>query len=169
MNWLQVISIIVGSSVLSTLLTIWYSSRKEAREKERLYGPVRFYLMLMKNNSEVRQKLLNSRQSLDKKFGYNDPNNQRMKIFAENSKELVSDWWLYARKVIECFEHNPQYIKKEHWPILDKLFAAHILRKIVSGEETSKGDIAAYDDDVFMEESKNDFVNTFDELRKNIN
>lgn len=91
-----------------------------------------------------------------------------MKIFSENSKELVDNWWTYARKVLECFENNPHYIKKEHWPILDKLFAAHILRKTVSGEETSKGDISAYDDDVFTEDSENTFVKTFDELREKL-
>jgi hypothetical protein len=173
MSWGEIISIILGSSVLSAIFGILYdifSNKRKSKEKrrEKLYSPLRFYLMLMEKNSNLRKELLKSRQEADKKADYRDPENKRMNKFTADNNELTISWWIYARKVIGLLETAPQYIKKEHWSLIETLFEYHIFRKVVSGEEMAKDDSWLYGDDIFEKESRNGFVLAMEELYKKI-
>jgi|GEM_PF-2503776 hypothetical protein len=174
MNWGQVISIILGSSVLATIFGIlsdqWKDQKRiKGEQKEKLYGPLRFYLMLMEKNYKLRQELLKSRQEADQKSGFRGPEvEERMKKFTSDSRELIKNWWLYARKIIKLLENNPQYVKDEDWQLIETLFESYMFRNVVSGEESQKEGYCHYGDDIFEKEVKNEFVVTLDELRKKI-
>lgn len=173
MSWGQAISIILGSSVLAAIFSSvadWWRDKNKTEDdrREKLYSPLRFYLMLMDKNSELRKELIKSRFVADKRLGHTGANHDELeKKFRSDNEELIGTWWLYARKVIGLFENNPQYIKDEHWPLVEKLFESHLLRKIVSGEENQKP-FWLYDDAIWEKDTKNEFVATLSELYEKI-
>lgn len=173
MDWGQVISIILGSSVLAAFFGFiadgWRDKQKSENERqEKLYSPLRFHLMLLERNAKLRKELIRSRFEADKRFGHVGSNHEELeKKFRSDNNELVDGWWTYARKIIELFENNSQYIKDKHWPLVEKLFESHLFRKVVSGEESQKP-FWLYDDATWEKDTKNEFVATLDELYKNI-
>jgi hypothetical protein len=173
MSWQEAISIILGSSVLAAVFGFiadgWRDKKKSENERrEKLYSPLRFYLMLMEKNSKLRQELIKSRFEADKRFGHAGANHDELeRKFRSDNNELIEAWWLYARKVISLFENNPQYIKDVHWPLIEKLFESHILRKVVSGEESQKP-FWLYDDAIWEKDTKNEFVAILIELYEKI-
>ncbi len=169
MDWLQVISIIVGSSVLSTLINIWYSARQKDNEREKLYQPLRFYLMLINHNSKLGAKLLESRQKMDKQLNYSDPDNKRRKKYGEDNEILLNDRWNYIKKILQLLEQNPQYIKRRHLPLINELFESYFLRKYVLGEKTPKDNWDVYDENIFGKGDGSEFIKKLDELSKIVN
>ena len=168
---------ILGSTVIATIIGFFlgwvkdffqHKNKKNEEREEKLYSALRFYLMLIELNAKIGKELMLSRQQADKLADYCDPENKRMNKFRENNKKLVSSWWLYARKVLKYFEDAPQYIKKEHWALIEKLFEFHIFRKIVSGEETYEDNFYVYDENVFIKLDSNEFIQILNELYKKI-
>ncbi len=172
-GWGQVISIILGSSVLAAVFGFvadgWRDRRKgEIERKEKLYGPLRFHLMHMEKNFKLRQELLKSRHEAGKKWGYTGANYEQLeKKFSSDNTELIDVWWLHAEKVIKLFEDNPKYIKDGHWSLVEKLFESYLFRKVVSGEKTQKP-FWLYDDATWEKDTKNEFVVTLNELYEKI-
>ena len=163
-----VVATIVGF-VLGAVKEFFQSQREENREREeKLYSSLRFYSMLIDINAETRKELLDSRQKADKIANFIDPDDKRMKKFQEDNRELIGNWWSYARKILTCFENAPQYIKKEHQPLVEKIFKTHVFRKVVSGEEVYKDAHGVYDDEVFLKDNSNEFVEALNELYRQI-
>lgn len=169
---------ILGSTVVATVVGFalgWvkesYQSwrRKELEREERLYSSLRLNLMLMNGNTKTKQEILVSRHNAEKKEGYVDrTGGARMKKFTEDYKNLTEDWWGLARKVLYDIRENPQYIKEEDWPIIEKLFESHIFRKFITGEATPKDGYWMYDDDITEKDTRNEFVETIKELHERV-
>lgn len=124
--------------------------------------------MLMENNQKMRKEIISSKQSADKSEGYIDRNGERSEKFNNDNKKLIDHWWELARRVLKAIEENPQYIKEEDWLIIEKLFNSYLFRKFISGEETPANNFWKYDDDLIERDTRNEFVNTMNELYTNI-
>ena len=124
--------------------------------------------MLADHNYKLRMNLLKSKQSVDKEMNYKDTENRRREKFNRNIEELLDNWWNLVKKVLKCFEDNPQYIKKEHLPLIDELFEAYLFRKSVLGEKIPKDNYDVYGEDIFTKHNETYFVEIFKKLTEKL-
>jgi len=120
--------------------------RKETERQEKLYGPLRFYLMVMKNNTTTREKL---REDLRKNFKEThknlDPKSAGESLIKYNqqfSTEIagpaINEWWLHIDKVKCLLENFPGLIRKNDWPLIKDFISDLFLREMVVGKAKNK-------------------------------
>src|SRR3989338_11176794 len=128
MNWLQVISIIIGSSMLSTLLNIGYASYKARREDEKryekLYGPLKFNLLMM------RLLVINKKEVLDdiKKWLSIEV---QIDLIEKHMSPLTQRWIKHRDNIKSLFEENPGLIKKNDFNLMSDFMDGCIKREII--------------------------------------
>ena len=151
MDWLQVISIIIGSSLLTKFVDILYSSYKSRKEEDnerqkQLYSQLKFFIKLIKICKTTREELWNDRDKAFKEKTENiQDHHQKGDLLMKNlndSKEfttkLISDNWAYVDSIKKLLEENIKYIRQEDWPIVERFFKEYFIREIVTGKGTYK-------------------------------
>ena len=174
MNWSLIFTIILGSSVIATLVSKIFDWLREKRRREeeqyqKLYAPLRFYLLMMKSNKisrkELREKMKKRHQEL--KNGSSEVLDRMNLRLQPKINLLTKEWWQYLEKIKELLETNSQYIKKEHLIIVYKFIRAYIIREQMYGlyEYHDTYDLFAGED---IEKSCDEFYKALDDLEKEI-
>ncbi len=160
MNLEEIIILIFGSSLIATLTAkIWESiEKKKTEEKERikkLYGPLKFYLLLSDLTKANKEELMADREPVLHLMepGF-DP-------YIKNINALIKKQWEYLEEIRKILESNPGYIKKEHFPLVKDFIDGYIKREII-GKDANKGDRLTND------ERLSKILNAVDALKKEI-
>lgn len=129
MNWLQITSIIIGSSVLSALLNIWYASYKTRKEEEKkryekLYGPLKFNLLMM------RLIVINKKEVLDDIKKWLNVEVQ-INLIEKHVSPLTKKWIKHRDNIKNLFEENPGLIKKDDFSSVSDFMDGCIKREII--------------------------------------
>lgn len=133
MNFQQLIIVILGSSVVATIVTKFFDQFTEKRRSEeekyqKLYGSLTYKLMLMDIFTSNQQDLVK-----DIKNELNDPN-IRIEAYKEDVNPLVVKWLSCKDDVKKLFENYPGYIKKA-----DILLVKDFLDGCIKREITENG------------------------------
>jgi len=120
MDWQQIIFIVLGSSVVATLIIKFFDwlseqERKKEEEYQKLYAPLKFYLSCFKSVIENKDKIIDL--------------SEKQIPLAENERENIPSFETqgkYLEKIKEVLESNPEYIKKEHFPLVQNFINAYI-------------------------------------------
>lgn len=112
MTWQQIILIILGSSVISVMVSNlfnWWQKKKEA-EKERyqkLYGPLKFYLRVIKITKPPFAGLF-----LEELQDYISKRKEEIVLLDQDN--YYDRWLNLLEKITKVIEDNPGLIKKDH-------------------------------------------------------
>lgn len=146
MTWFNLLVIVLGSSVVATVITcVWNLflelRRKEAERKEKLYGPLRLYLKLIKDYRDIptqlREDMRKNHKEITKNLDEKDAGKLLIQSSHRFSKEIgnpaVNERWFYTKKIEDLLKQNSGLIKPNHWLFVEKFFHSLILRKLGVG------------------------------------
>lgn len=168
---------LISSATLATILGVlltwlkeFFQAKKKKKEEqnEKLYRPLLFYFSLVESNIKTEADLIESRLSSTYNPIANFTLENWLRITGDVSDSLNNDKWFYIRKILTLLKNNPQYIKKEHWQLVEKLFQLHMFKRVISGEETWKGISAAFGDKTKEKDGQNEFIKILSELHEKI-
>ena len=134
-------------AILGTHVWNWFMyKKKEERERhQKLYGPLILYLMMLKVNKEIREKLTNDTEKRYQEMtsgGKDGDGNLLSKMGDERNKEVfkpsINEWWCLVRKIKGILESNSQYIKEEHLYLVKRFMSSYIQREMVYGKDQYK-------------------------------
>jgi signal transduction protein with GAF and PtsI domain len=129
MDWSQVSIIVLGSSVVATLVTKAFDYFTEEKQKDevrrqRLYGPLIYKLMAMdvisKNKKDLFDEIIEIYQDYQ----------QRRKQLTENINPLTNKWKNYIDEIKFLFEGEAAYIKEEDFCLVKDFLDGYIKREI---------------------------------------
>lgn len=157
MDWPQIITIILGSSVLSTVLNNWYvwwseKKRNEKVQEESLYSQLRFYLKLFNAVGLLKDELITDNRKLHEE-NTQSVHDTRLKSQLlmnnlEDSREfktkLIKDRWIYIEKIKNLLEDNSKYIKNKDWDIVERFFKEYFRRELVVGKDIYKDGVHTF-------------------------
>ena len=155
MDWNLALTLILGSSLIATLVTKVFDfiSEKEKRKElqhQNLYGPFKFYLMLIDISKENRQQIMEHFKSTIKSWSADKTPTDRGEIIMNVMKKqstitnpLIKRWWVYVDKLRDLLEENPEYIREEDLSIFRKFIDCCIKREIV-GKDNAGDDTLGY-------------------------
>jgi len=129
MDWPQIITIVVGSSVISTLVHIFYSlyqeeQKNEAGRYEKLYGPMRFNLLMMKLLVDNREEILVE----IKKWGTAE---MQVDLMQKHLSPLTKKWLAHRDRIRTLLEEHPGLINKEDFILMSDFVDGCIKREII--------------------------------------
>jgi hypothetical protein len=142
MNMVQIISISLGSAVLAVLLgkiiDIWIEKWRIKKEKEnKLYKPIKFYLMLLENIDQNRNSLFEEMRKGTSEIKFEN-SNAKNNWQTETNQQLVDmgrpnvdEMLNYIGEIKHLFESNPELIKDEDWDVIRKFFDGDLKRKML--------------------------------------
>jgi hypothetical protein len=140
----ETIILILTSSLVASLVTVllnwlreWFvvKKREEKERYEKLYGPLKFYLLLMDASTKNKTELL---EEIDKMFKKSNYKLDLSSLHKENISPLIKKYWEYIEAIMDILKSNPECIKKEHFPLVKNFVDGYIKREIV-GKDTVKG------------------------------
>jgi len=119
-DWEQIILIVLGSSVIATLVTKsfdWLSEKGKKKEKEyqKLYAPLKFYLSCFESVIENKNQII---ELSEREIPIDEREWEKIPTFKTQGE--------YLKKIKEVLESNPGYIKKEHLPLVREFIKAYI-------------------------------------------
>jgi len=129
MGWLQIILIILGSSVVATIITkifdfITEKNKKEEELYQKLYGPLIYNLLLMR-------LLTNNREQLTKEIReFFSDGQSRLEELIKRANPLVKRWIRHKENIEKLLMEYPGYIKKEDLKLVSDFFDGCIKREI---------------------------------------
>jgi len=129
MDWLQILTIVIGSTVVSTLMHIWYSSyqteqKAEAERYRKLYGPLKFHLLMMKHMVENKEEVLEE----IKKWGSAE---MQVNLMQKHLSPLTKKWLGLRDQIKALLEENPGLIKKEDFTLMSDFVDGCVKREII--------------------------------------
>ena len=144
---------VLGTSIWNFVLE---RKRKEAERKEKLYGPLRFYLMMMKNNKVTMEQLRENMRQNHKKWSKGLDSKKSGELLIESSNQFsreivnpaVSEWWSYADTVESYFKNHSGLIKKNDWSLVKNFSSSLFLRKMAVGKATPKNTYNLFTDEM---------------------
>lgn len=151
MDWIQVVSIILGSSLLTKLVDILYStyiarSDKDKERQEQLYSQLYFYLMLVEICNATKEELLEDRSKAFSEQNFLEDTEAKEKWLRENfnnQKEFVlkleADIFNYVELIKNLLVANSKHIRKEDWGIVERFFKEYFIKDIVAGKGSGEG------------------------------
>jgi hypothetical protein len=150
MNIGDIITIILGSSVLSTVLTILYNTWRDRHtvdqeRQNKLYAQLHFYLRLLAVTKSVREELI---EDIKKSFelhikhfeGKDQPLKEKLHLkmledIVSVTTPLIKDSWSYIEKIKQLLEESAKYIRPRDWDIVEQFFKEYLVREIVVGKD----------------------------------
>jgi len=145
---LLIIVVILGSSVVATIVAkifdiITEKKRKEERQYQKLYGPLKFYLAVLDANKSTKDELQKANEENYETITQAiSDNRKKMEILITDRSKFhtgiisssIIEWWLYVDKIKEVLKRYPEYIKNEHWELVKKFIKNYMLRQLVVGK-----------------------------------
>ena len=142
MNWTQIISIILGSAVLATVLGkladfLIEKWRLNKERQNKLYKPLRFYLMLLENVDKNRDLMFNEMRSGTNEIKFQNSearNNWQMETnqqLISMGKPIVDEMLNHIDKIQKLLESYPELVEDKHWKAISKFFDGVLKRKIL--------------------------------------
>ncbi len=164
-------------AVLGTLIWnfILEKRKKEAERKEKLYGPLRFYLTLMKTNKITREKLREDMHRMFREVSENLDSRRRGEILMKHSSQFsreiatpaIIKWWSHAHKINNLLENFSGLIKEDDWPLVQDFVHGLFLRELVVGKEKYKDTTNLFTDKI-IDDGTNKFLDAVDKLQNKI-
>lgn len=139
MDLQQLVFIILGSSVVATLISkMWdHFSRKAEREddqNEYFYNPIKLQLIMLGSLSLNRKELMD--ESLKRRSG----NEIISEDYKKEVNSLIEKWWAHAGIIKTIIETQPGSIRKEHFKLVADFMDGWIKRDII-GTSINKGTV----------------------------
>ncbi len=168
---------LIGSAVFATIVGViltWVKeaiqskNRKKEERNENLYRPLFLYFTIIESTIKTGAFLLESRITSGSGIPDEIDSDRWLKITGETSDSLTENRWEYTRKILKTLEENPQYIKKQDWPLVEKLFTSHIFKRVISGEENWKGISSAFGVMAKKKDDENEFIKILDQLHERV-
>lgn len=124
------IVIIIGSSLVSTVINIYFGHRQENKRKEeeryeKLYGKMTYHLLYMKVISKNREDLTGEIVRVIKDVDYK---NQSL---IKHINPLVLNWINHKDSLKKAIDDHPGYIKKEHIKLIEDFIDGLVKREII--------------------------------------
>jgi len=149
MNWNEILTIVLGSSLLSVLFDRLIQLRQEGynrhkEEQRNLYAELALLVNLAiaanKTTKEAFEDIKTHGQSLkkDSMGGSNaiqeDINNQMLEL----NKLLVPYWWDLVDKIKNTLENKAGYIRDKDHEVIVYFFEAYLKRRLIGKDDASK-------------------------------
>ncbi|MEK7509722.1 MAG: hypothetical protein AAB605_03340 [Patescibacteria group bacterium] len=166
-----IIIVVLGSSVVASLVSgAWNlyieERRKETERREKLYGPLRLYLELIKNYADVPTRLREDMRKLHKETTKSLDQRTSGEMLIEGSRRFSSEVgnpavverWFYIDKVSETLKQNSGLIKADDWPLVKEFFYSLTLRELGVGKMKPREGYDLFSDETTDQATKQVFT-----------
>src|SRR3989338_298344 len=167
----NIVIIVLGSSVVASLISgVWNlyieERRKENDRREKLYGPLRLYLALIKNNADIPTKLREDMRKLHKETTTNLDQKTSGELLIESNRRFSSEVGnpaveqrrLYIDKVEDILKQNSGLIRSNDWSLVKEFFYSLTLRKLGVGKMKPREGFDLFTDETTDQATKQIFT-----------
>lgn len=128
-----VVAVALGKGV-DWLFEKW---RSQKLREDKLYKPLKFYLMLLENIDQNRESLFQEMKKGAEEIQFQNQeakNNWQMETnrqLVNMNKPIVEEMLSHTDKIKSLFESNPESVEDNHWNSIRKFFDGVMKRKIL--------------------------------------
>ena len=166
------IVLIIIPVIISFLGTqIWnfvLENKKKKKERtEKLYNPLRFYLILMKETKKTQEILIEDNKKRNTELNVFDGAKERIDKFSKDIlRPLNSDWFFYAEKFKSLLELNAGLINKEHWQVFADFIRELRIRELVFIEKDQYKDTTSFLTFKMVDQGANELWRVVEKMEK---